>query len=70
VGFFRDQYELLAPVLTALALVFGDIAVYGMTQSKSNLFWGALGCALISASQAWIGWRQRRRRGDDKWAPL
>jgi hypothetical protein len=34
VGFFRDQYELLAPVLTALASVFGGIAVYGMTQSK------------------------------------
>jgi len=66
----RDQFETLAPILTLGAAVFIGVAIYFAATGDSGRAWGALVVAGICAAQALIGWRQRRRRGDDKWAPM
>jgi hypothetical protein len=68
--FFADQWEAQAPILTLGALVCFGVGLYDAVRGIGHLAAGGLVVGLICASQAVVGWRRRRARGDDKWRPM
>lgn len=68
--YFRDQFELFAPVLTFFTVGFAGVAFYGVVRANWTLAAGMAALAGVCFIQACIGWGQRRKRGDDKWRPM